>query len=248
MNKIKFAFDVCVLLLSASTQAAYIPYVVNNYEGYIGKYPVHLSLQYYDFGKNVNIEGSYYYNSHRSPIPLYGVNEPNIIVLCEAISNENFDRYIVQGEKFEVSKCPFKLTRNSTGLLGEWRNEQSTLKVDLKETVGLSNGVLNGTAKKIDIPFWGQTKQHSFIGVYEASTDGIVINKVNVLDKKNGELTQVINPQLNGCEFGLYMTSIFQNIEKDGSQIRLNCYSTRSDVSVNYRLNKQASRYDIVAE
>ncbi|MGQ3660743.1 hypothetical protein [Citrobacter braakii] len=248
MSKIKVAFGVCVLLLSASIQAAYMPYVVNNYEGYIGKYPVHLSLQFYDFGKNVSVEGSYYYDNHRSPIPLYGVNESNSIVLCEAVSGESFEKYIVQGDEFEISKCPFNLTRNSTGFLGEWRNERSTLKVDLKKTVGVSDGVINGNAKALDIPFWGQTKQHGFIGVYETSIDGIVINKVNVIDKKSGKLIQVINPQMNGCEFGTYMTSIFQNIESDGSQIRLNCYSTGSDVSVNYKLNTQTSRYDVVTE
>ncbi|GAB7271158.1 TPA: hypothetical protein QCI71_000333 [Enterobacter chuandaensis] len=248
MSKIKVAFGVCVLLLSASIQAAYMPYVVNNYEGYIGKYPVHLSLQFYDFGKNVSVEGSYYYDDHRSPIPLYGVNESNSIVLCEAVSGESFEKYIVQGDEFEISKCPFNLTRNSTGFLGEWHNERSTLKVDLKKTVGVSDGVINGNAKALDIPFWGQTKQHGFIGIYEAGADGIVINKVNVIDKKSGKLIQVINPQMNDCEFGSYMTSIFQNIESDGSQIRLNCYSTGPDVSVNYKLNTQTSRYDAVTE
>jgi hypothetical protein len=246
MTKFKVVLGVCVLLLSASIQAAYVPYAVKNYQGHIGKYPVHLSLQYYDFGKSVNVEGSYYYDAHRAPIPLYGVNNTSSIALCEAVSDEIFDKYIVQGARFESSKCPFKLTRNSTGLLGEWSNERSTLKVDLEEMAGLSDEVLNGTVKELDIPFWGQTKQHSFIGVYEAGHDGIIINKVNVVDKKNGEIIQVINPQLNECEFGSYMTSIFQNIEKDGSQIRLNCYSTGSDVSVNYKLNTQTSRYDVV--
>lgn len=248
MNKVKVALGVCALFITGSIQAANMPYVVNNYEGYIGKYPIHLSLQYYDFGKNVNVEGSYYYDNHRSPIPLYGVNESNSIVLCEAVSDDSFEKYIVQGEKFEVSKCPFRLTRNPTGFVGEWHNERSTLKVDLKLTVEARDGVISGNAKALDIPFWGQTKQHSFIGVYEASADGIVINKVNVVDKKSGKFIQVINPQMNGCEFGSYMTSIFQNVETDGSQIRLNCYSAGPDVSVNYKLNKHTSHYDVVTE
>ncbi|ERM10788.1 hypothetical protein L584_10635 [Pantoea agglomerans Tx10] len=248
MTKIKVSFCFFALFLSASIQAAYMPYVVKNYEGYIGEYPVHLSLQFYDFGKKVNVEGSYYYDNHRSPIPLYGVNESGSIVLCEAVSDESFEKYIVQGGGGEVSKCPFNLTRKSTGFLGEWHNERSALKVDLKETVEVSDGVINGSAKTLDIPFWGQTKQHGFIGVYEASTDGIVINKVNVIDKQSGKLIQVINPQMNDCEFGSYMTSIFQNIESDGSQIRLNCYSTGPDVSVNYKFNTQTSRYDVVTE
>lgn len=248
MTKIKVAFYFCALFMSTSIQAAYMPYVVKNYEGYIGKFPVHLSLQFYDFGKKVNVEGSYYYDNHRTSIPLYGVNESSSIVLCEAVSEESFEKYIVQGEGFEISKCPFNLTRNSTGFLGEWHNERSTLKVNLKKVVEVSDGVINGSSKTLDIPFWGQTKQHGFIGVYETSTDGIVINKVNVIDKKSGKLIQVINPQMNGCEFGTYMTYIFQNIESDGSQIRLNCYSTGPDVSVNYKLNTQASRYDVVTE
>jgi hypothetical protein len=246
MTKINTYFGVSALLLSASIHAAYMPYVVSNYEGHIGGYPVHLSLQYYDFGKYINIEGSYYYNNHRAPIPLYGVNKSNSIVLCEINNDDNFDRYIVQGENFDVSKCPFKLTRDPTGLVGEWRNERSILNVDLKATIRLNEGVLHGSAKEIDIPFWGQTKQHSFIGIYEVSNDGIAINKVNVVEKTNGKIIQTINPQLKGCEFGSYMTSIFQNIENDGSQVRLNCYSTGGDVSVNYSLNKKTFRYGIV--
>ena len=248
MVKIKAFLGCFVLSLSASIQAAYVPYVVNNYEGYIGKYPVHLSLQYYDFGKNVNVEGNYYYDNHRTSIPLYGVNESNLIVLCEAVSNESFDKYIIQGEKFEIAKCPFKLTRNSVGFSGEWSNARSTLKVDLRETSRLSDGVLKGEAKELDIPFWGQTKQHAFIGVYIEGEEGIVINKVNVIDKVSGKLIQVINPQLNGCEFGSYMTSIFQNLENDGAQIHLNCYSIGPDISVNYIFNKQTQKYDIITE
>lgn len=57
MTKIKFAFCFCTLFLSASIQAAYMPYVVRNYQGYIGKYPVHLSLQFYDFGGGSKCRG-----------------------------------------------------------------------------------------------------------------------------------------------------------------------------------------------
>ena len=150
--------------------------------------------------------------------------------------------------KFEIAKCPFKLTRNSVGFSGEWSNERSTLKVDLRETSRLSDGVLKGETEELDIPFWGQTKKHTFIGVYIEGEEGIVINKVNVIDKASGKLIQVIDPQLNGCKFGSYMTSIFQNLENDGEQIRLNCYSIGPDISVNYIFNNQTQKYDILTE
>ncbi|MDF7680541.1 hypothetical protein PT300_08030 [Enterobacteriaceae bacterium ESL0689] len=244
MTTIKAVFGVVTLCLSA--YATGMPYVVSNYKGHIEKYPVHMSLQYYDFGKYINVEGSYYYDNHRSPIALYGINESNSIILCEAVNDENVYKYMLRGEEYDISKCPFRLTRNTSGLSGEWRNERSVLQVNLKEMVRLSDDVVTGASEELDIPFWGQTKRHSFIGIYEMGIKGIVINKVNVVDKKNGEIIQVINPQLNNCNFGFYMTTIFQNIEKDGSQISLNCYSIRPEVSVNYRFNKKNSRYNIV--
>ena len=44
------------------------------------------------------------------------------------------------------------------------------------------------------------------------------------------------------------MTSIFQNLENDGEQIRLNCYSIGPDISVNYIFNNQTQKYDIITE
>lgn len=57
---------------------------------------------------------------------------------------------------------------------------------------------------------------------------------------------QKIDPQLYHCGFGFYMTAVYQNIENDKNEVRLNCYSTGPDISVIYVFNKKKSRYEVV--
>ena len=116
----------------------------------------------------------------------------------------------------------------------------------LNNTASLTNNNLSNTStNSIEIPFWGQTNLHSFIGVYENSGNGLAIHKVNVLNKKTGKIDQVITPQLYNCDFGFYMTAVYQHIETDGEspKIRLNCYSTGCGIKIGYHFDKKINSY-----
>lgn len=240
-----FPFFVIGMVFCNNCDASSGWYIVNNYVGTIGKYPVHLSIQSYDFGKDVNIEGSYYYDSHRAPIALYGKEVSGVIELCEAATKKDFEKYIASGDKFDLSKCPLKITKNGQELNGEWRGSKRKLDVTLKNVSSMDQTSIVSENGTVEIPFWGQTDKHSFIGVYEKDGADISINKIKVLDKTNGNVIQVITPQKQECEFGFYMTSIYQNVEGfNNNSIYLNCYSTNADVIVDYTFdnNKYVER------
>ncbi|MGO2441565.1 MAG: hypothetical protein ACTH8B_17000 [Serratia proteamaculans] len=212
-------------------------YVVDNYTGTIGKYPVHLSIQSYDFGSDVNVEGSYYYDHHNSPIVLFGKESAGDIVLCEISSKEDFERYIVSGDKYDATKCPFRITKHDQTLKGEWKNKNINLDIILSKVASMDKSNITSKNGELDVPFWGSTDKHSFVGVYKQGNDGVTINEIKVLSKNDSQVIQVINPQSKKCDFGFYMTPIYQNVERfSSSSISLNCYSTNSDFSVEYRL------------
>ncbi|CAI1009241.1 Uncharacterised protein [Serratia rubidaea] len=210
-------------------------YVVDNYTGTIGKYPVHLSIQSYAFGSDVNIEGSYYYDHHNSPIVLFGKEKDGDIVLCEIFSKEDFEKYIVSGDKYNATECPFRITKHGQVLKGEWKNKNVKLDIVLSKFSSMNESNITSKNGELDVPFWGQTDKHSFIGVYEKDKDGVVINKIKVISKENGHVVQIINIQDKRCDFGFHMTPIYQNMEKfSNSSILLNCNSTNSEIEIEY--------------
>jgi len=237
------------LLCSSAMATSDSWYVINNYEGMIGKNPVHLSLQSYAFGGQTTVKGSYYYDKYRSPIPLYGNKTATSIVLCEVNTDKEYREHIEEGVKYDTSTCPLKLAFGGDNLQGTWQNKKTSLTVILQHTASMDATPLAGNTKQlIDIPFWGQSDEHSFIGVYEKKGNDISINNVKVLDKHSGNVVQVIDPQLHNCTFGFYMTAIYQNIEKVNSPsgIVLNCYSTGSDNSVFYGFSKASHAYLVI--
>jgi len=244
MNRIKAITAAISLLLCQISFAGDSWYRVNNYTGTVGKYPVHVSLQTYTFGPHTSVEGSYYYDKRHAPIVLYGRETVTSLTLCETTSKTDFDKYLLVGENYDLETCPFRLTYNDEGLTGIWQNDKTSLPVSLSSTdVMDENQIVAGDAS-IEIPFWGQTADHSFIGVYENSNDSLVIHYVKVLDKKFGTVIQTIDPQTENCDFGFYMTAIYQNVETvNDSTVSFHCYSMRDDISIEYVFNKQAGRY-----
>src|SRR3954452_14897305 len=77
-----------LLFFVSSAQAGW--YEVKNYVGTIGGLPVHVSLQTFDYINHGEpdqwlVEGSYYYDSRRLPVPLRGKRQPDgSMKLCEA--------------------------------------------------------------------------------------------------------------------------------------------------------------------
>jgi len=238
------------ILTSMAANATESGYTINNYQGRIGNNPVHLSIQNYAFGPSSNIEGSYYYDKYRSPIALYGKRTATSIELCEVNNDKEYDEHLLEGKKYDSSTCPLKLTDNGAVLQGNWQNKKHTLPVSLTRTDSLTQQAFSGEAPtSIEIPFWGQTALHSFIGVYQKTEKGVSIDKVKVLNKKTGNIDQIIDPQSHDCDFGFYMTAIYQNIEKDDDQssIILNCYSNGpADNSMFYRFDKKSQSYQLL--
>ncbi|WP_456311251.1 hypothetical protein [Serratia proteamaculans] len=249
--KMKTGLTIAAFLLAGSAHAGW--YVVDNYEGSIGAWPIHLSLQEYDsYGSGLNIKGSYYYDKYHAPIPLYGKRTADALELCEVHGADDYDRALVQGTKkgFDTQSCPFRLALKAGELTGHWQQGEKRYAVALKHTASLNNTAEERiSARHVDIPFWGQTPTHSFIGHYQASTDGIAIDSISVINKKTGNTDQTINPQRPPCQFGFYMTAIYQNMESDntGKMVWLNCYSEKADITVDYHFDKTRQRY-ITAE
>ena len=235
LSNFKFGLLFCGLIFYGYGEASESWYVVNNYTGTIGKYPIHLSIQSYDFGSDINIEGSYYYDHHNSPIALYGKETSGEIELCEISNKTDFKKYIITGDKYDPLQCPFKITKNGQTLKGKWEGNSIKLDVMLSKVASMNKTEIISKNGVLEVPFWGQTDKHIFIGIYEKYENEIVIHKINVVDKKSGHVIQTITPQDNQCDFGFYMTPIYQNMEQfSDSSISLNCYSTNADVTVEY--------------
>jgi len=113
-------FTILLLLVAMEANAGW--YRVTNYVGQIGPYPVHLSIQTYDwFGGRLNVQGSYYYDKHRSPILIYGKLVGNSASLCEIHSADEFDKILHRGSKagFDTTGCPLRLVFSNDEATGQ---------------------------------------------------------------------------------------------------------------------------------
>lgn len=250
--KINNILFILILLTSSSfAMSTSSWYVVENYEGSIGEYPVHMSLQMEDTGGEFNVSGSYYYDSHNASITLLGIKKQENIILCEINSVKDYNDFIVRGLSYDVERCPFSLTKASEVLSGTWDNKKKNYPVSLRKVSSMDPSSIQGKKEgEIDIPFWGQTSRHSFVGVYEEDKSKLSINRVNVVDKNSGQVIQTIDPQKYHCQFGFYMTDIYRNVESDidKSRILFNCMSTERDVSTVYQWNSNKKAYVVVKE
>lgn len=238
-------FAVLLLWSSAATAGWYR---VTNYEGHIGPYPVHLSIQEYEFDRGINVNGSYYYDRKRQPIPLYGRRgDKGVLVLCE-VHGAAEEKEFIWGSKttFNASACPFHLASADHSLSGNWTDSAKTYEVSLAQVAALDNTaeelVISG---QMEIPYWGQTSRHSFIGIYSREgTEGHAV--VRVVNKVTGLTLQELRPNEHGCVFGFVMTPIYMHTVTDAStrveQIDLLCDSKVKDY-VTYKFNKSANRF-----
>jgi hypothetical protein len=239
------AFLLVLFLLACRSASAW--YNVTNYEGHVGGNPIHFSIQKYEhFGSGLNIDGSYYYDRHMAPIPLYGkLDEAGRLSLCEIHSDEEFDKIFIHGSAtpIDVSACPFQLELGKQSASGHWAKGERKYEVALNETARLENTGKNPTLTgKLEIPFWGQTAKHAFIGIYEPDRPV----RVNVVNKRSRQLVQLLQPE-EDCFFGFFMTAIYMNVERYDSrgseQVLFNCYSPKANVFVWYKLNKSTGKF-----
>lgn len=104
-------------------------YEVKNYIGTIGSASVHVSLQTYDSYReepaHSKVDGSYYYDAYRIPIPLQGQRQlDGGIVLCEATQPQSDAEapLVPKASKTHPVPCPITLRFTDDNATGEWRD------------------------------------------------------------------------------------------------------------------------------
>jgi hypothetical protein len=226
-------------------------YHVENFSGTLGAMPVHLSLQdYASFGSGITAEGSYFYDSQLSSIALYGRRDGAKIALCEISGAKQFDQVIVQGSKTPVSTagCPFSLTEAGAALSGSWSKDGKTYPVTLARVGQFDD---TGTEGKLDgngeIPFWGQTASHAFLGDYVLADSKLCLGSIKVMDKKAKTLVQTMSFDKEDCTAGLVMTPVYMNVqeqtEKGAETVTINFADGRMGSTEDYRFNAKQGRY-----
>lgn len=224
-------------------------YHVETYIGTIGAFPIHLSVQYNDsFGSGITVKGSYFYDSRMIPIPLYGIRAAGKLQLCEISGKEQFWKVMVVGSKMPVKTddCPFTLDISDGALNGQWKSAAKTYDVKLNR-VGMlddtgDDGKIEGA---VEIPFWGQTAEHAFVGTYGKVGSMICLIRVAVVDKKTRSEASTLKLDNDDCTAGLMMTPIYMNIE-DGSEpdtIMVNYRRGRVGDSKDYKLDPKTGAY-----
>ena len=206
-----------LILLALGGQAVAGWYHVENYQGSIGSHPIHLSLQTYDFGSGIMVEGSYFYDDRQSPIPLYGKLSGTGMVLCEISDEKQFQRILVIGSKtpIDTAGCALNLDVTTGGATGSWSQGTETYPVILTRVAGLDDtgeGKIDGS---VEIPFWAQTANDRFAGIYTNTSAGICMTKMQVIRKHGAKVVQEITFRDDDvCSAGMLMTPIYMNVEK----------------------------------
>lgn len=215
-------------------------YDVKNYEGYVGKEKIFLSMQLYEFSQNISITGTVYNKTTRLSYPIIGNKLENIINICESRIKAPLGSIFNFPEEKNV--CDIKLLVNNNQIKGVWNG----LNVDLEISNQFSNDLnIKTETHFIPIVFWGQTNNHLFEGLYYQSNGEEFIDKINIINKKNGNIDQIINLQNNEtCQFGFYTTPIYMNIENgpDQDSVILHCYS-QDDNFIEYKYHQKSGKY-----
>ncbi|URK86205.1 hypothetical protein LP421_02595 (plasmid) [Rhizobium sp. RCAM05350] len=217
-----FSLSVLGFLLLPFNSATAGWYQIKNYEGTVGRAPVHLSLQTFDKlngETDTRIVGSYYYDSHRVPLKLNGNRLPNgDITLCES------DLGLEDQQPMAEPLCTFTLDVPSKSLTGTWKSGTKSFDVQLREVGELDNNEEERIEGTVEIPMWHFTRKAMFIGVYRKvdTCEKIVMSQlktVSILDGQildNTLLAQAekdTNDDSLACEAGLLMTEIYSNLE-----------------------------------
>ncbi|WP_428424124.1 hypothetical protein [Pararhizobium sp.] len=197
-------------------------YQVKNYEGTVGRAPVHLSLQTFDKlngETDTRIVGSYYYDSRRVPLKLAGNRISNgDITLCES------DLGLENPQPAAEPRCTFTLGVSSKGLTGTWKSGTTSFDVQLHEVGELDNNGEERNEGTVEIPMWYVTRKVMFLGVYKKvdACEKIVMSHLKTVSIVDGQiLDNTLLDQAEkdagddslACEAGLLMTEIYSNLE-----------------------------------
>lgn len=191
-------------------------YHVDNYEGTVGPIMIHLSLQSYDFGSGITVEGSYFVEGQNVPAVVYGQSHDGEIRLCEIADEAEFDSKLIQGSAtpFDTSDCPITLEIDNGGAVGTWQSDGASYVVTLRKVASLDDtaeGEITGT---VAIPFWDQTSSHMFSGIYTQTDAGICMESLRLINKQTSQVEQEISfDDDDQCGAGTVMTQIYQGVE-----------------------------------
>lgn len=195
-------------------------YAVRNYVGTIGSLPIHLSLQTYpDLGPNDasrwRVDGSYYYDAHRIPIPLQGTRRADgTMQLCEAAEPASFGESpaVPAATPAHPVPCPISLKIGETGASGAWRDDQRTLPIAL-QAAGSLDDTGPGTprlAGPVEIPMWHRTPRHLLLGEYRTSADcPLTMSRLRLVNLKTGKIDRELKFE---CGAGTVSTPIYGNV------------------------------------
>ena len=191
-------------------------YQVENYEGEVGGKPIHISLQTYDFGSGITVEGSYYFDAERRPVAVYGAVKDGRTVLCEISSEAELKRIVFIGSKtpFDFAACPLVLSFDNDRAGGRWTRDGVDHAVTLKKVASLNDRGEPSIEGRVDIPFWAQTATHMIVGRYENTASGICLSTVGFINKASGKRDQELHYSDDPCNAGMLMTPIYMNVER----------------------------------
>jgi len=240
----------CFFFLTGDALAGW--YHVENFTGTIGPYPIHFSLQTYaSFGSGITVEGSYYYDTKDSPIPIYGTSNNGKLALCEIANDKALNDIITVGSKTPVDAtgCPFALAMNNDGATGTWSKGSTQYPVALKKVALLDDTDDGKIAGTVEIPFWAQTTRNMFLGVYAKYDDAICMGKMLIVDKATKQTDQEVAFDTADCDAGMVMTPIYLNVQKEREKgtdlISVNFNEGRTGSSKDYAFNTTTNKYSL---
>ena len=210
----------CVFALTAASSAQAGWYEIENYAGTIGNLPIHLSLQTFDDADRNepgqwHVDGSYYYDAHRVPIPLQGKRRPDgTMQLCEATEPDSFSDSptVPAASAARPVPCPIALKIDGHEASGEWRDGKNVLPIVLQEVGSLNDTELGPprVTGVVEVPMWHHTKKHLLLGVYETSKDcPLSMDRLRLVNIKSGRVDRDMKFP---CGTGVVATSIFTNV------------------------------------
>lgn len=203
--------SVLFVLLSIGLSPVYAGwYQCYNFKGTIDKYPISFSIQVKPgyFGekkkKDYNIIGVYKYDKHNQPIRLEGkIDFTTNKALLYEINNNSYT-------------ASFSFDFSTTTCKGSWQNLQNntTLPLQLQYVSQLVDTTESDQSPAVEILQAASLKDFYFTGLYskKAGDDRAQMTELNIINKKDNTLFQVIDLLLVETQTGNVATIVFDNV------------------------------------
>ncbi len=271
MRKSTLAYLLCgCILTAAAAVCAGGWFMVYNFKGSVGNYPITLSFQMLKVDSTCktthgapchNLTGLYKYDKVNEMIPLRGdlIWKTGQVVLEEMKPGSSLRS--AASPKSLQARFEFQFSKGSTQ--GTWKSLKGPraypLRLDfVSSLIDTFNTFRDSTEKSdgvVDIPMHVTAANQYFVGVYDYDylkyqERGAVLTSIKVLDKKTNRLIQRIEMPLEGhASMGANVTTIYENVGLEKGVLWVSFGSGgRSDGALEYRWNKRKSRYVMMPE